>query len=158
MERQTMVSNDGIDRDVFNYTYNKGWMCVQVFFIRQGKLIEREVSIFPIYNDAEETFVSFVGRFYLHHNHIRPKEILVPAPVDYEILSELLEVNVTIPYRGRRRELLELAGKNAKIALEEKFTLIERDEERTIKAVERLGQKLNIETPHRIESFDNSNI
>lgn len=158
MERQTMVSNDGVDRDIFNYSFDKGWMCVQVFFVRQGKLIERDVSIFPFYNDAEESFVSFVGRFYLHHHHVKPKEILVPAPVDHEILSKLLEVDVAIPYRGRRRELLELAGKNAEIALNEKFTLIERDEERTIKAVERLGEKLHIETPHRIESFDNSNI
>lgn len=158
MERQTMILNDRIDRDIFNYTFNKGWMCVQVFFIRQGKLIERDVAIFPFYNDAEESFVSFVGRFYLHHNHIRPKEVLVPAPVDYQLLTELLKVDVTIPYRGKRRDLLELAGKNAEIALEEKFSLIERDEERTIKAVERLGEKLNIETPHRIEAFDNSNI
>ena len=94
----------------------------------------------------------------MHHNHIRPKEVLVPAPVDYELLTQLLKVDVTIPYRGKRRDLLELAGKNAEIALEEKFSLIERDEERTIKAVEQLGEKLNIETPHRIEAFDNSNI
>ncbi len=158
MERQTMILNDRIDRDIFNYTYNKGWMCVQVFFIRQGKLIERDVAIFPFYNDAEESFVSFVGRFYLHHNHIRPKEVLVPAPVDYQLLTELLKVDVTIPYRGKRRDLLELAGKNAEIALEEKFSLIERDEARTIKAVDQLGEKLNIATPHRIEAFDNSNI
>ena len=158
MERQTMILSDRIDRDIFNYSYNKGWMCVQVFFIRQGKLIERDVSIFPFYNDAEETFVTFIGRFYLHHNHIRPKEVLVPAPVDYKLLSQLLEVDVTIPYRGKRKDLLELAGKNAKIALEEKFSLIERDEERTIKAIERLGKKLNIQTPIRIEAFDNSNI
>ena len=158
MERQTMILNDRIDRDIFNYTYNKGWMCVQVFFIRQGKLIERDVAIFPFYNDAEESFVSFVGRFYLHHNHIRPREVLVPAPVDYQLLTELLKVDVTIPYRGKRRDLLELAGKNAEIALEEKFSLIERDEARTIKAVDQLGEKLNIATPHRIEAFDNSNI
>lgn len=158
MERQTMILNDRIDRDIFNYTYNKGWMCVQVFFIRQGKLIERDVAIFPFYNDAEESFVSFVGRFYLHHNHIRPKEVLVPAPVDYQLLTELLKVDVTIPYRGKRRDLLELAGKNAEIALEEKFSLIERDEARTINAVDQLGVKLNIATPHRIEAFDNSNI
>lgn len=158
MERQTMTLNDRIDRDVFNYSFNKGWMCVQVFFIRQGKLIERDVSIFPFYNEAEESFVSFIGRFYLHHNHIKPKEVLVPAPVNNQLLSELLEVDVTIPYRGKRRELIELAGKNAEIALEEKFSLIELNEERTVKAVERLGEQLNIETPHRIEAFDNSNI
>ncbi|WP_091499898.1 excinuclease ABC subunit UvrC [Amphibacillus marinus] len=158
MEQQKMTLNDQVNRDVFNFAYDKGWMCVQVFFIRQGKLIERDVSIFPFFDDAEEAFTTFVGRFYLHQNHPKPKQILVPAPIDYQLLTELLEVDVTIPYRGRKRELTELAGKNAEIALEEKFSLIERNEERTIKAVERLGEALNIETPHRIEAFDNSNI
>ncbi|WP_017473347.1 excinuclease ABC subunit UvrC [Amphibacillus jilinensis] len=158
MEQQKMTLNDRVNRDVFHYAYDKGWMCVQVFFIRQGKLIERDVSIFPFFDDAEETFTTFVGRFYLHHNHIKPKQVLVPAPIDYQLLTELLDVDVMIPYRGRKKELIELAGKNAEIALAEKFSLIERNEERTIKAVERLGEKLNIEIPHRIEAFDNSNI
>ncbi|GGM27015.1 UvrABC system protein C [Paraliobacillus quinghaiensis] len=158
MEQQKMTLNDEVNRDVFHYAYDKGWMCVQVFFVRQGKLIERDVSIFPFFDEAEETFMSFVGRFYLHQNHLKPKQILVPAPTDYQLLKELLEVDVTIPYRGRKKELVDLAGKNAEIALEEKFSLIERDEERTIKAVEDLGERLNIEIPHRIEAFDNSNI
>lgn len=158
MEQQKMTLNDQVNRDVFHYAYDKGWMCVQVFFVRQGKLIERNVSIFPFFDDAEETFISFIGRFYLHQNHLKPKQVLVPAPTDYQLLAELLNVDVTIPYRGRKKELIELAGKNAEIALEEKFSLIERDEERTIKAVENLGEMLHIETPHRIEAFDNSNI
>ncbi|WP_138415442.1 excinuclease ABC subunit UvrC [Aquibacillus sediminis] len=158
MEKQKMTLNDQVNRDVFGYAYDKGWMCVQVFFIRQGKLIERDISIFPFYDDAEETFLSYIGRFYLQHNHPKPKQILVPAPTDNELLKELLEVDVHIPYRGRKKELVHLAAKNAQIALEEKFRLIERDEERTIKAVENLGEKMHIATPHRIEAFDNSNI
>ncbi|PXW90061.1 excinuclease ABC subunit C [Streptohalobacillus salinus] len=158
MEQQKMTLKDQVDRDVFHYTYNKGWMCVQVFFIRQGKLIERDVSVFPFFDEALDTFTTFIGRFYLHQNHPLPKQILVPAPVDYQLLSDLLKVDVTIPYRGRKKELLDLAGKNAEIALEEKFKLIEQNEARTIKAVEKLGEVLNIDTPHRIEAFDNSNI
>ncbi|MDC3415706.1 excinuclease ABC subunit UvrC [Aquibacillus salsiterrae] len=158
MEQQKMTLNDQINRDVFGYAYDKGWMCVQVFFIRQGKLIERDVSLFPFFDEPDETFLSFVGRFYLHQNHPKPRQVLVPAPADNELLKELLDVDVTIPYRGRKKELVKLAEKNATIALEEKFSLIERDEERTIKAVEQLGDKLHIETPHRIEAFDNSNI
>ena len=72
--------------------------------------------------------------------------------------EELLQVKVLKPQRGQKKELVKLACKNAKIALTEKFSLIERDEERTIKAVERLGQEMGIYTPHRIEAFDNSNI
>src|SRR5699024_173456 len=90
--------------------------------------------------------------------HLKPKQLLVPIGTDTGILSELLEINVHTPFRGRKKELVELAMKNADIALYEKFSLIERDEERTIQAVEKLGESLNIEIPHRIEAFDNSNI
>ncbi|WP_277678753.1 excinuclease ABC subunit UvrC [Gracilibacillus dipsosauri] len=158
MEQQKMTMNDQLDRDVFGFSYDKGWMCVQVFFIRQGKLIERDVSLFPFFDDAEETFLSFVGSFYLHHHHPKPKQVLVPIPTDANLLKELLEVDVHIPMRGRKKELVELATKNAEIALKEKFSIIEQNEERTIKAVEKLGEALNIETPYRIEAFDNSNI
>lgn len=158
MEQQKLTLNDQVDRDIFGFSYDKGWMCVQVFFIRQGKLIERDVSVFQLFDEPIETFYSFIGRFYLHQNHPKPKQILVPAPADHELLSELLQVDVTIPYRGRKKELAELAATNAEIALKEKFSLIEQNEERTIKAVEHLGKKLHIETPIRIEAFDNSNI
>ncbi|TCT25058.1 excinuclease ABC subunit C [Melghiribacillus thermohalophilus] len=158
MEQQKMTLNDHVNRDLFGYAFDKGWMCIQVFFIRQGKLIERDVAIFPFFDDPEETFISYIGRFYLHQNHPKPKEILVPLGTDHELLKELLNIDVKIPMRGRKKELVELAMKNAEIALSEKFSLIEQDEARTIKAVEKLGDALNIETPHRIEAFDNSNI
>src|SRR5690625_464086 len=158
MEQQEMVLNDQTDRDVFGYSYNKGWMCIQVFFIRQGKLIERDISLAPFFGDPEEAFVSYVARFYVNQNHLKPKHILLPIGTDAKLLSELLDVHVYTPFRGQKRNLVQLATKNAAIALEEKFALIERDEERTILAVERLGDILNIETPHRIEAFDNSNI
>lgn len=158
MEQQRITLNDQADRDIFGFAYDKGWMCVQVFFVRQGKLIERDVSIFPFFDEPSDTFISFIGRFYLHHHHIKPKQLLVPLGTDTDLLRGLLEINVHTPFRGRKKELVELAEKNASIALEEKFSIIERDEERTIKAVEGLGDILNIETPHRIEAFDNSNI
>lgn len=158
MEQQKMTTNDRTDRDIFGFSYDKGWMCVQVFFIRQGKLIERNVMTFPFYDETEEAFNSYIGRFYLHQNHLRPKEILLPIGSDTELIQELLEVKVHTPLRGRKKELVALAMENAKIALNEKFLLIEQDEKRTIVAAEQLGEILNIETPHRIEAFDNSNI
>src|SRR5690625_1493470 len=158
MEKQKMTWNDRVDRDIFGYSYDKGWMCIQVFFMRQGKLIERNVTTFPIYDDPEDAFTSYIGRFYLHQNHLKPKEILLPIGSNSELISELLDVNTHTPFRGKKRELVELAMKNAKIALSEKFFLIERDEERTIVATEKLGEILNIGTPYRIEAFDNSNI
>src|SRR5699024_9039847 len=105
-----------------------------------------------------EAFYSFIGQFYLHHHNLKPKQILLPIGSDTNLVSELLEVEVHTPLRGRKKALVSLASKNAKLSLEEKFSLIERDEERTIEAVEQLGKILNIETPHRMEAFDNSNI
>ncbi|GGE42368.1 UvrABC system protein C [Pullulanibacillus camelliae] len=158
MEKQKVMFNDTVDRDVFNFAYDKGWMCVQVFFMRQGKLIERDVSLFPFYSEPEEDFLTFIGQFYLQANHIKPKEILIPKDIDRELVASLLNIEVTQPQRGRKKDLVDMAAKNAKIALKEKFVLIERDEARTIKAVENLGEKLNIPTPRVIETFDNSNI
>ncbi|WP_102274339.1 excinuclease ABC subunit UvrC [Cytobacillus massiliigabonensis] len=158
MEKQKITSTDMTDRDVFGYAVDKGWMCVQVFFVRQGKLIERDVSMFPIHNEPEEEMLTFLGQFYSKANHFKPREILVPDSINAEMAAEFLEVKVLTPQRGPKKELVKLAYKNAKIALKEKFSLIERDEDRTIKAVESLGQQLGIYTPHRIEAFDNSNI
>ncbi|WP_393959176.1 excinuclease ABC subunit UvrC [Priestia megaterium] len=156
MEKQKVTFNDFVNRDVFGYSYDKGWMCIQVFFIRQGKLIEREVSMFPFYKEPEEDFLTFIGQFYA--KNIKPKEVMVPATIDAELAEKLVEVEVQHPKRGKKKELVELACKNAKIALGEKFYLIERDEERTVGAVERLGEELGIAAPYRIEAFDNSNI
>lgn len=158
MEKQKITMTDFTDRDVFGYAVDKGWMCVQVFFVRQGKLIERDVSMFPIYNEPEEEILTFLGQFYQKANHFKPKEILIQDEVDLNMAGQLLEVKVLQPKKGQKKDLVNLAIKNAKIALDEKFSLIEKDEERTIKAIENLGKLLGIYTPHRIESFDNSNI
>ncbi|WP_172368963.1 excinuclease ABC subunit UvrC [Sporosarcina jiandibaonis] len=156
MEKQTMTMNDFTDRDIFGYHVDKGWMCVQVFFVRQGKLIERDVSIFPIYQDPEEEMLTFIGQFYSKSNHIKPREILLPSKVDADIVRQLLDINVYIPQRGKKKSLVDLATKNAKISLSEKFQLIERQESRTIGACEDLGEAMNIAVPLRIEAFDNS--
>ena len=158
MQKQKIVTADLSNRDVFGYAVEKGWMCVQVFFVRQGKLIERDVSIFPIYNEPEEEFVTFVGRFYESPQHLKPKEIFIPHVVDGELLEKLLDVKVLVPKRGQKKELVDMATKNAQIAIHEKFQLIERQEERTIGACEALGDALNISVPLRIEAFDNSHM
>jgi len=157
MEKQKIVSGDFTNRDVFGYAVEKGWLCVQVFFVRQGKLIERDVSIFPIYRDPEEEFLTFVGRFY-DSGHIKPKEILIPDNVDKTILEKLLNIKVIVPKRGQKKELVDLARKNAMLAIQEKFQLIERQEERTIGACQQLGEAMGISTPYRIEAFDNSHM
>lgn len=158
MTRQKMTNVDLIDRDVFGYVVDKGWMCVQVFFVRQGKLIERDVSIFPFYDDASEAFLTFIGQFYQENEHFVPKEVLIPDDIDKESVEALLATKILQPQRGEKKKLVKLASKNAAVALNEKFDLIVRKQERTIGAVEKLGNAMNIPAPIRIEAFDNSNI
>lgn len=158
MTRQKMTNTDLIDRDVFGYAIDKGWMCVQVFFVRQGKLIERDVSIIPFYNEAEEDFLTYIGQFYQENEHFIPKEVVIPDTIDQPSVEALLATKVIQPKRGEKKKLVELANKNARVALNERFDLIVRKQERTIGAIERLGNAMNIPAPIRIESFDNSNI
>ncbi|MGO3602916.1 MAG: excinuclease ABC subunit UvrC [Enterococcus malodoratus] len=158
MTKQKMTNTDLIDRDIFGYATDKGWMCVQVFFVRQGKLIERDVSMFPFYNDAQEDFLTYIGQFYQENEHFIPKEVLIPDNIDKPSVEAMLETKVLQPQRGEKKKLVKLAGKNAHVALNEKFDLIGRSEARTIGAVEKLGDAMNIPAPIRIEAFDNSNI
>lgn len=158
MTKQKMTNTDLVDRDIFGYATDKGWMCVQVFFVRQGKLIERDVSMFPFYNEAEEDFLTYIGQFYQENEHFIPKEVLIPDSIDKPSVEVMLDTKVLQPQRGEKKKLVKLAGKNAQVALNEKFDLIGRSEARTIGAVEKLGDAMNIPAPIRIEAFDNSNI
>ncbi|WP_061597529.1 excinuclease ABC subunit UvrC [Streptococcus gordonii] len=156
--KQRVMAKDLQNRDVFGYYVDKGWMCVQVFFVRQGKLIERDVNLFPYYNDPDEDFLTYIGQFYQEKCHLKPNEILIPADIDEEAVKALVDTKVLKPQRGEKKQLVNLAIKNARVSLQQKFDLLEKSIEKTQGAIENLGQLLNIPTPVRIESFDNSNI
>lgn len=156
--KQRVMAKDLQNRDVFGYYVDKGWMCVQVFFVRQGKLIERDVNLFPYYNDPDEDFLTYIGQFYQEKSHLKPNEILIPADIDEEAVRALVDTKVLKPQRGEKKQLVNLAIKNARVSLQQKFDLLEKSIEKTQGAIENLGQLLNIPTPVRIESFDNSNI
>ncbi len=156
--KQRVMAKDLQNRDVFGYYVDKGWMCVQVFFVRQGKLIERDVNLFPYYNDPDEDFLTYVGQFYQEKSHLIPNEILIPQDIDEEPVKALVDTKVLKPQRGEKKQLVNLAIKNARVSLEQKFNLLEKSMEKTQGAIENLGKLLQIPTPVRIESFDNSNI
>ena len=156
--KQRVMAKDLQNRDVFGYYVDKGWMCVQVFFVRQGKLIERDVNLFPYYNDPDEDFLTYVGQFYQEKSHLVPNEVLIPQDIDEEAVKALVDTKILKPQRGEKRQLVNLAIKNARVSLEQKFNLLEKSVEKTQGAIENLGSLLQIPTPVRIESFDNSNI
>ena len=156
--KQRVMAKDLQNRDVFGYYVDKGWMCVQVFFVRQGKLIERDVNLFPYYNDPDEDFLTYVGQFYQEKSHLVPNEVLIPQDIDEEAVKALVDTKILKPQRGEKKQLVNLAIKNASVSLEQKFNLLEKSVEKTQGAIENLGRLLQIPTPVRIESFDNSNI
>ena len=231
MEKQKINTADTKDRDVFGYAVDKGWMCVQILYMRQGKMIQRHSSAFPFYGEAYSDFMSYVTQYY-SDNPALPQEILLPeavsegtekpsgasaaaavtagrlaAALDNEdndgepeaaehegldagmereaaeqdaereaaaaeasavgtvdaaggaaALQEWLGVKVLVPQRGLKKQMVGMACQNSRVALDEKFRLIERDEERTSGAAFNLGQSLGLEVLNRIEAFDNSNI
>lgn len=158
VERQNIITNDFTTRDVFSYYMNKGWISIQVFFIRQATLIKREATIFPCYDTPQEELASYIVQFYQEDNHLLPREVLVPNGVDTKTLSEVLEIPVKVPIQGRKKDMLDLATKNSEISLNEKFQLIEMDDRKTLGAIKELSEALSLPLVSRIEAFDHSNI
>ncbi|MGX5377375.1 excinuclease ABC subunit UvrC [Ligilactobacillus sp. LYQ135] len=158
VEKQKIISNDNTPRDLFNFYMDKGWISIQVFFIRQARLMKREKRLFPCVDTPESEFTSFILQFYNQKNRVLPKEILVPAGVDKKILSEIIGVPVRTPQRGQKRDLMQMAHKNARLVLEEKFRLLELDNRKTIGAMNEITDALGLSHGHRIEAFDHSHI
>ncbi|WP_281164835.1 excinuclease ABC subunit UvrC [Liquorilactobacillus sicerae] len=158
VEKQKIISNDYTPRDLFNCYLDKGWLSIQVFYIRQARLMKREKRLFPCIDTPAAELESFILQFYNQKNKILPREILVPAGIDREVLSAILNLPVKIPHRGQKKKLLDLAAKNARLLLEEKFRLLELDNRKTTGAVNQILASLNLRTGHRIEAFDHSHI
>lgn len=158
VEKQKIISTDKTPRDIFNFYLDKGWLSVQIFFIRQTRLIKREKRLFPIVDDAVSEMSSFITQFYNRRNSVLPKEILVPEEMPKDVLSNVLGVPFRTPQRGEKRALLDMAGKNARLVLEEKFRLLELDEQKTTGAMKEITDALGIRPGHKIEAFDHSHI
>ena len=158
VEKQKIISNDNTPRDLFNFFMDKGWLSIQVFFIRQARLIKREKRLFPCVDLPEEELASFILQFYNQKNRILPKEILVPPGIDKKVLNEILGVSVKTPERGQKRDLLEMAHKNAQLVLEEKFRLLELDDRKTVGAMNEITDALGLPNGHRVEAFDPSHL
>src|SRR5699024_7786670 len=117
VERQKIISNDNTPRDLFAFYMDKGWLSIQVFFIRQARLMKREKRLFPCIDTPENELASFILQFYNQKNRLLPKEILVPKEMEHDILAQILGIPVRTPQRGQKRDLLDMAQKNARLVL-----------------------------------------
>ncbi len=156
LSHQQVETKDNVDRDVFGYYVDKGYLSIQVFFIRGAKIVERHSKIVPLIDEVDSVLTTYISNFY--HNILIPKEILVPNIVSVDVLSKYLSANIKIPERGDKKKLVQLACDNAKVALNENFELIKRDEEKTSNANESLRVLLGLEKLDRIEIFDNAHL
>lgn len=158
VEKQKIISNDKTPRDLFNFYMDKGWLSIQVFFIRQARLMKREKRLFPVVDTATEEMTSFILQFYNRPNNILPKEVLLPKGLPNQEISEILGVPVRTPERGEKRDLMNMAQENARLTLDEKFRLLEMDQSKTTGAMKELTDALGLLAGHKIEAFDHSHI
>ena len=156
VEQEKVEISDSVERDIFGYYFDKGYLSIQVFFIRNGKIVGKHSKIIPTIEEYNEEFNRYIADFY-SKDILKPKEILVSNICDTNLLKEFLEINVIIPQKGIKREIVKMAELNAKENLTREIELINRNEERTIKANEELKEILKLDKLDRIEIFDNSN-
>ncbi|MDO4912189.1 MAG: excinuclease ABC subunit UvrC [Lactobacillus sp.] len=159
VEKQKIISNDHVQRDIFNYYADHSWISIQVLFLRQAKLLRRESKLFPLTDEKpEDALAQFIAQFYIQKNRVVPKEILVPDKVDPDELKQFVKIPVRVPQRGSKKALLNMAYENAKLKLEQKFRLLELDHRQTKGAQKEIFDALNLPYGHVIESFDHSHI
>lgn len=157
LEKQKVELDDNLDRDVIGFYEEKGYLSMQILFIRGGKLLDQKQDVFPMIDTLEEELSTYISKFYDKHE-IRPNEVIVSDIVDKDILSNAFNVKFITPLKGKKKKILELATLNAKNYLNEQLNLIMRDEERTNGSIRELEKILNINELRRIEIFDNSNL
>ncbi len=157
LTQQKIETNDNVDRDIFGYYVDKGYLSIQVFFIRNGKIVERHSKIVPLIDEVNEELTHYIAKFY-EKDVLLPHEILVPSIVDDALLQDFLKIDVKVPQKGIKKTLLDMANNNALIVLNNEFEIIKKDEAKTTKANEELMHILKLNKLDRIEIFDNSNL
>lgn len=158
VERQTILSNDYTNHDVFGFYEDNGTLSIQVFFLRQSTIIKREATIFNYFEDINDALTSFIYQFYNDNAHLLPQEIIVPSTIDTDFLNDLIGTTVKHATRGKKKSLLELAIKNAKIALDQQRQLDVMNKNQFLLATEELADALSISQARHIEAFDHSHI
>ena len=155
-EKQRVDLSDLVNRDVFGIYYKNNYLSIDVFYLRNGKLVGHKNDIFSISSDLYDEVEYYIAEFYTKHE--TPKEIFVPKELNKDLLESVIETKFLTPEKGTKKGILDMAILNAKINYDNKFKLIEKDEIRTIKANEELKDILKLDKLTRIDLFDNSNL
>ena len=165
-ERQKITGSKGMNRDIIAMASDEEDAVVQIFFVRDGKMIGREHFYMRIAADTEDKQVlaDFVKQFYSGTPFI-PAELMLQCEIEEsQIVEEWLtkkrglKVKISVPKKGTKEKMIELAAQNARMVLNQDKEKLKREEGRTIGAVKELADWLGMEKIHRIESYDISNI
>ena len=156
LDKQKMELHDYVNRDVVGFYFDKGYLSIQILFLRNGRMVGGHTDIFPVVSDYQDELDTYLMNFYSRHEV--PKEILCPREVNTGILSEIITSHFVVPQKGKKKNLVDMAKKNAKINLENELEMIVRDEEKTEKANDELKDLLGLSKLDRIDLFDNSNL
>lgn len=145
--------------DAFGWFADKGYISIQGLFVREGKLLERNMSISPLYDDPQEVFLSYLVQYYKdsYQNDKLPKTIYVPQQTDIVLLKETFPTHFVIPKQGEKLKLLKLAQENAKEAHRQKFQLAYRHDQDLQAANAHLSTIFH-KPIHTIELIDNSHL
>lgn len=167
LEKQKVVSSNMLDQDIIGMARGVEEVCIQVFFIRSGKIVGREHFILSdtFEEDRKEILSSFIKQFYLGTAYV-PKEILIEEEIeDMDAISKWLsekrgnKVTIRVPKRGEKSQLMEMVKKNAMDMLNQYGDRLLREKEKNEKTLMRLQDILGLdEMPNRIEAYDISNI
>ncbi|RKD30108.1 excinuclease ABC subunit UvrC [Thermohalobacter berrensis] len=167
LEKQKVVSTNLVDQDIIGMARGIDEVCVQVFFVRSGKVMGREHFILNNTDemDRKEVLSSFIKQFYLGSAYV-PKEILVEEDfTDKDIIGKWLsekrgsKVYIKVPKRGEKNKLMEMVRKNALETLKQYSDRIKKKMEKIKEVIKELEKLLNLDRlPKRIEAFDISNI
>lgn len=156
LDKQKVELHDLVNRDLIGYAFDKGYISIQIFFLRNGKLVGGHTDIFPVISEPLDEIETYILNFYTRHEI--PKEILLEKEINREAISSILNTKCFYPTRGPKKKLLEMAHKNAKINLENELELTLKEEYKTEEANEELRKILNLPILDRIDLFDNSNL
>ncbi len=141
--------------DVFACYVDKGYISIVGLLYYQGKLLHQHLNLKPLYDDVDETFISYIVQYY--QSNPLPKELIMPYGLDLNALGEALEIKIFQPQRGEKKKLIELAIDNAKIHLEQNFEIYNKQMLSNDIALEQLRLLIQCNTT-RIELFDISHI
>lgn len=166
-QRQKITHADGEDRDILALARDERDAVVQIFFVREGRMIGRDHFYLHIVNEdtIDQLLSSFIKQFYAGTPYI-PRELMLQTDVeDREIIEQWLtnkkgqRVYLRVPKKGMKEKLVELAEKNARMVLEQDRERIKREEGRTIGAVKELADLIGLprDQIHRLEAYDISN-